>query len=64
MKHLSFHVSKKLILTRKVALSQNLLFFPTSGSEAGLASEKQKLVENCQIVKATESQKCERNISP
>lgn len=28
-------------------------FFPTSRSEAGSALEKQKLVENCQIFKAT-----------
>lgn len=51
-----FHMNTKLILIRKVSLSQNLLFFPTSHSEAGLALEKQKLVENCQKGKATESE--------
>lgn len=63
MKYLSVHVNKKLILIQKAASSQNLLFFSTSRSGAELALEKQRLGENCQIFKATGSQKFERNIN-
>lgn len=38
-------------------------FFSTSCSGAELALEKQRLGENCQIFKATGSQKFERNIN-